>query len=204
MDKQRKPQERPDNEEKNDAAGEAWYAGINSALEDDSRAICTLLMSYLGVGPKSKGVEYILTALEGPGDNHQKAMCLGEVMEYLANDPSNYYRRLQPKEIDYTTDHGFNHRAENFYEALGIDRKGQMDVMGIVVEISNGILQSIASGGRLTATNGGLVFERILEEHAETDKKVIATAIYNFLTARTGRPKTFGQPAELPKSMQDT
>ncbi len=196
-------QEIPDREENNDVAAEAWYAGLNSPLEGDSRVTCTLLMSYLGVGPKSKGVEYILSALEGPGDNRQKAKCLGEVMEYLANDPSDYYSRLRPTEIDYTSDHGFNHRANNFYEALGIDRKGRMEVMGIVMEISNGILRSIASSGRLTASKSGTVFEKILDRHAETDKKVIATAIYNFFTAKKQKPKTFGPPAELPTPLQD-
>jgi hypothetical protein len=190
----------PDRRENKDLAGEAWYAGINSPLEDDSRATCTLLMSYLGVGPRSKGVEYILSALEGPGDNHKKARCLGEVMEYLANDPSDYYHRLRPKDIDYTSEHGFDHRADDFYKALDIDPKGQMEVMGIVLEISNGILKSIVGNGRLTASNSSRVFEDVLDMHSQTDRKVIAAAIYNFFTAPLPRPKTFGPPVKLPPS----
>jgi hypothetical protein len=188
-----------DKRENKDLAGEAWYAGLNGPFEQNSRTICTLLMSYLGVWPRSRGVEYILSALEGPGDNHKKASCLGEVMEYLANDPSDYYRRLRPRNIDYTSEHGFDHRADDFYEALGIDRKGQMEVMGIVVEISKGILNAIAGSGRLTAPESSLVFENVLNTHSQTDKKVVATAIYNFFTAPLSKPKMFG-PVELPPS----
>ena len=173
-----------------------WYAGMNSSLDGDSRDLCTLIMSYLGVGPRSRGAEHILAALEGPGDNHDKAVCLGEVMEYLAEDPSDYYRRLRPKNIDYTSEHGFDHRANDFYEALGIDRKGQMEVVNIVLAISTGILQSIAASGILTAQKSGLVFEKVLNTYSQTDKKVIAAAIYNFFTAPSpsSKPKTFGPP----------
>jgi len=188
----------PDREENSAVSGEAWYAGLNSPLEDDSRAICTLLMSYLGVGPRSKGVEYILSALEGPGDNRKKAKCLGEVMEFLANDPSDYYSRLQPKDMDYSTDHGFDHRSEDFYEALGIDKKGKVAVFSLVVEISKGIMQSITGSGRLTADRCGLVFEKMFDTHAKTDKKIVATAIYNFFTAPLPKLKTFGPPVKLP------
>lgn len=198
-DKKEEP-EIPEENDNGDTSGEAWYAGLNSPLEKGSRVICTLFMSYLGVGPRSKGVEYILTALEGPGDNHKKARCLGEVMEYLANDPSEYYRRLRPREIDYTSQHGFDHRADDFYEALGIDLKGQMEVMGLVLEISSGILASIAGSGRLSASQSGLVFEKILEGHAELDKKVVAAAIYNFLTTPLPNAKTFGPPVKFPFS----
>ncbi|MCL5023798.1 MAG: hypothetical protein M1497_10610 [Nitrospirae bacterium] len=199
MSGQKRGPEIPYKRENRDLSGEAWYAGLNSPLEDDARATCTLFMSYLGVGPRSRGVEYILSALEGPGNNHEKAGCLGQVMEYLANDPSEYYRRLRPRDIDYTSEHGFDHRADDFYEALGIDQKGQMEVMGIVLEISNGILKSIAGSGRLTASQSGLVFEKILDLHSESDKKVIAAAIYNFLTIPQPKPKMFG-PVKLPPS----
>jgi hypothetical protein len=189
-------------QEKNgDPAGEAWYAGINIPSVADSREICTLLMSYLGVGPKSKGVEYILSALEESGDNHTMARCLGDVMEYLANDPSDYYRRLRLMDIDYSTDHGFNHRAYDFYEALGIDEKGQLEVKGIVLEISSGIMRSISGGGRLTSSESSSVFGKMLEAHPGTDKKIIAAALYTFLTAPPQRPKTFGRPADLPLSL---
>ena len=176
-----------------------WYAGMNSTLEGDSRDLCTLIMSYLGVGPRSRGAEHILSALEGPGNNHEKAICLGEVLEYLANDPSDYYRRLRPRNIDYTSEHGFNHRANDFYEALRIDQDGQMEVVNIVLAISTGILQSIAASGLLTAERSGLVFEKVLNTYSETDKKIIAAAIYNFFTAPSPltKPKTFGPPVSL-------
>ena len=200
MKEQEKEPDIRDRRENKDLNGEAWYAGLNSPLEEESRAICTLIMSYLGVGPRSRGVEYILSALEGPGDNHQKAKCLGEVIEYLANDPSDYYRRLRPRNIDFTTEHGFDHRSDDFYEALRIDQKGQTEVMGIVVEISRGILRSIADSGSLTASKSGLVFEKVLDMYVKTDKKIIAAAIYNFFTARIPKPKTFGPPVALPPS----
>jgi len=191
----------PERQGNGDPSGEAWYVGINVPAGENSREICTLLMSYLGVGPKSKGVEYILSALEGPGDNQKKAKCLGEVMEYLANDPSDYYRRLRPREVDYSSAHGFNHRSDDFYDALGIDRHGQMEVAGIMLELSSAILESIRNRGRLVASEGSRVFGQVLDSHPETDKKIIAAAIYNFLTAAPRRPKTFGTPAELPPSL---
>ncbi len=194
---EKEPDIPPDKRDNKDLSGEAWYAGLNVPLEQDSKDICTLLMSYLGIGPRSRGVEYILSALEGPGDNHKKARCLGDVMEYLANDPSDYYRRLRPRDIDYSTEHGFDHHADDFYEALGIDRKGQMEVIGIVVEITKGILNTIARSGRLTASESSLVFENVLNQHSEADKKVVATAIYNFFTTPLSKPKMFG-PVESP------
>jgi hypothetical protein len=178
--------------------GEAWYAGLNSPLEKGPRAICTLLMSYLGVGPRSKGVEFILSALEKPEDNRTKAGCLGQVMEHLANDPSDYYRRLRARDMDFTSEHGFDHRSDDFYEALHIDPNGQLEVMGIVMEISTGILQSIAGNGRLTAAESSRVFREMLDSHPDTDKKIIAAAIYNFFTATPPKPKTFGPPVEFP------
>ncbi len=189
-----------DNRENKGLSGEAWYAGLNVPQEQDSRDICTLLMSYLGIGPRSRGVEYILSALEGPGDNHKKASCLGDVMEYLANDPSDYYRRLRPQNIDYTSEHGFDHHADDFYEALGIDQKGQMEIIGIVVEITRGILDAIAKSGRLTASESSIVFEKVLDLHAQSDKKLVATAIYNFFTAPLSKPKMFGPVKTTPPS----
>jgi hypothetical protein len=194
---QREP-DAPGRNDNQNLAAEAWYAGINVPSDEDSRSICTLLMSYLGVGPRSRGVEYILSALEGPGTNHKKARCLGEVMEYLANDPSDYYRRLRPENIDYTSEHGFDHRSEDFYEALGIDEVGQREARGIVIEISKGIRDVIAGSGRLTASESSGVFEQVLDIHSQTDKKVVATAIYNFFTTPPQKPKTFGPPVELP------
>jgi hypothetical protein len=196
---ERKP-DTADKKDNKDPAGEAWYAGINIPPAGGSRDICTLLMSYLGVGPKSKGVEYILSALERPGDNHMKARCLGEVMTYLANDPSDYYRRLRPRDIDYTSEHGFDHHSDDFYEALSIDREGQMEVDGIVFEISKGIIKAIAGSGRLTASESSRVFREVLDAHLGTDKKIVAAAIYNFFTAPPQKPKTFGYPVELPSS----
>jgi hypothetical protein len=186
----------PGKKENMDIGEGPWYAGMNSTVEGDSRDLCTLIMSYLGVGPRSRGAEHILSALEGPGDNRDKAICLGEVMEYLADDPSDYYRRLRPRNIDYTSEHGFDHRANDFYEALGIDEAGQMEVVNIVFAISTGILQSIAASGLLTAQKSGLVFEQVLNTYSNTDKKMVAAAIYNFFTAPApaSKPKTFGPP----------
>jgi hypothetical protein len=177
---------RPDIQERRenkDPGGEAWYAGLNSPLEEDSRALCTILMSHIGIAPRSRGVEYILTALEAEGDTHKKAMCLGDVLDHLANDPSDYYHRVLTKRSDFTSTHGFNHHEDDFYKALGIDTEGQLEVMRITVELSGGILQSIFDNGALKAKSIAVVFERVLGSHSNTDKTIIATAIYNFFTA---------------------
>jgi hypothetical protein len=70
--------------------------------------------------------------------------------------------------------------------------------MGIVLELSEGILESIATEGRLTAGQSRQVFEKVLDVHVGTDKKIVAAAIYNFFTAPLQRPKTFGPPVQLP------
>jgi hypothetical protein len=178
-------QQRPGNED----FSEAWYAGLNSPLDSSSRALCTALMSHLGIGPRSRGVEYILNALEDEGDNHRKAMCLGEVMAHLANDPSDYYMRVMDRKTDFTTTHGFNHHVEDFYGALGIDQRGQLEVMKLVVEMSRGVLQTVFEGGRLDAKKIALVFEKVLDNNKRIDKKVIAAAIYNFFTAPLSKPE---------------
>jgi hypothetical protein len=167
----------------NEDFSEAWYAGLNSPLDNTSRALCTALMSYLGIGPRSRGVEYILNALEAEGDNHRTALCLGEVMEHLADDPSDFNMRLTDRKTDFTTTHGFNHRADDFYRALGIDQKGQLEVMNLVTEISKGILQTVFEGGGLDAKKIALVFEKVLDNNKGIDKKILAAAIYNFFTA---------------------
>ncbi len=178
-------QDRPGNE---DFGTEAWYAGLNSPLDDGSRSLCTVLMSHLGIGPRSRGVEYILNALEAEGDNHKKAMCLGEVMAHLASDPSDYYLRVMDRKTDFTTTHGFNHRAEDFYGALGIDQRGQIEIMKLVVDMSRGVLQTIFEGGGLDAKKIALVFEKVLDENKDVDRKIMAAAIYNFFTAPLSKP----------------
>ncbi len=183
MDPEERKPDIQDRRENKDPGGEAWYAGLNSPLEEDSRSLCTILMSHIGIAPRSKGVEYILTALEAEGDVRKKARCLGEVLDHLANDPSDYYHHVMTKRSDFSTTHGFNHHEDDFYKALGIDGEGQFDVMRITVELSGGIMQTIFDNGVLSSEKIALVFERVLDIHARTNKKIIAAAIYNFFTA---------------------